>query len=46
MDKIVKKTKKPKKVKCNKFNGKGKINDVTFTTCNGTGQRDLILDSL
>ena len=46
MDKIVKKTTKPKKVKCNKCNGTGKIKGVTCATCKGTGQRDLLLDSL
>ncbi len=44
MGKIIEKPKKPKKVRCNKCNGTGKINGETCSTCKGTGEKDLLLD--
>lgn len=44
MKNVSKETTKPKKVKCDKCNGTGKIKNLICTTCNGTGKRDLLLD--
>ena len=43
MGKIVTKPTEPKKVKCEKCSGTGKVNGKTCLGCKGTGKRDLLL---
>jgi len=41
---LIENPKKPKKVKCPKCNGKGKIGTTICTKCKGTGFVNLLLD--